>query len=163
MTNSSPDSASAPPFFSVLIPAHDSRKWILRCLRSLKEQTCGDFEAVVVDDGSSDGTGELVEEFIRDSGDGRFSLVRSPGQGASAARNAGASNTQGRWLSFLDADDEFLPQKLERVRESIRRDPSLTMVAHTMWKVCPGQERRLWDNQRKYDPAKPLFPQLYVK
>ena len=96
------------PRVSVIIPAHNAERDIADAVRSVLDQTCPDFEIIVVDDGSSDGTLAALQPF--------GSRVRAHSQqnaGVSAARNAGALLATGEWLAFLDADDLWMPAKLQ--------------------------------------------------
>jgi len=104
------------PLFSVVIPTYNRRDLVLRAVRSVLAQTFGDFEILVVDDGSTDDTaaavGGLEDPRIR-------FLALSPNRGPSAARNAGIAAARGPWISLLDSDDEFLPTFLERTRAAL--------------------------------------------
>lgn len=103
--------ASQRPKVTVVIPAFNRAQTIEACLASLQNQTVEDWEAIVVDDGSSDGTLERVQ-VIADS-DRRMTFVRrTTNRGAQAARNAGISRARGRWVGFLDSDDTWLPESL---------------------------------------------------
>ncbi|HUP25440.1 MAG TPA: glycosyltransferase family A protein [Thermoanaerobaculia bacterium] len=93
------------PAFTVIIPVRDREGSIGRAILSVLEQEYADLEVVVVDDGSSDGTSEVVKTVA----DSRVRLLRQQPQGVSAARNYGAAEARGRWLTFLDSDDEALP------------------------------------------------------
>jgi glycosyltransferase involved in cell wall biosynthesis len=104
------------PLFSVVIPTFDRRDLVLRAMRSVLAQTLGDFEILVVDDGSTDDTAAAVGGL----GDPRIRfLALSPNRGPSAARNAGIAAARGKWISLLDSDDEFLPTFLERTRAAL--------------------------------------------
>jgi succinoglycan biosynthesis protein ExoO len=100
------------PAVSVIIPCHNAAEFLGDALQSVSDQTLDDIECIVVDDSSTDGSAAIAESFAK--GDGRFRLiVLSEGHGASAARNAGIAEAKGRWLAPLDADDLFLPNRLE--------------------------------------------------
>lgn len=94
------------PLVSVIIPAYNAQGFLARAIRSVREQTFTDFEIVVVDDGSTDGTGETAQGF-----DG-VRYVLQPHLGEAATRNRGLDEAAGEFVAFLDADDEWLPQKL---------------------------------------------------
>jgi GT2 family glycosyltransferase len=98
------------PRFSVIIPTFNRAAILPRALRSVLTQSEGDFEVVVVDDGSSDGTDAIVATYD----DPRVRYHAQQNAGPSAARNAGAAIARGEFLVFLDSDDELLPRALER-------------------------------------------------
>ncbi|MEM7702378.1 MAG: glycosyltransferase family A protein [Pseudomonadota bacterium] len=100
------------PTFSVVIPAYNAAATLRDTVESVLAQTFSDFEIFIVDDGSSDTT---VREALRlSSEDRRVRVVSQPNGGVSAARNFGAQLTKGRFLAFLDADDQWAADKLER-------------------------------------------------
>jgi len=100
------------PAVSVIIPCHNAAEFLGDALQSVRDQTLDDFECIVVDDTSTDGSAAIIESFAE--ADRRFRLViLSEGHGASAARNAGIAEAKGRWLAPLDADDLFHPNRLE--------------------------------------------------
>ena len=98
---------------SVIIPVHNRRELIGRAVDSVLEQTFDDFEIIIIDDGSEDGTSQHVA--ARYGGEGRVRLLNlSTNRGVSAARNAGIASAAGDWLAFLDSDDEWRPMKLDK-------------------------------------------------
>jgi glycosyltransferase involved in cell wall biosynthesis len=97
---------------SVVIPAYNAGAYIGRTLESVKQQTFGDFEVIVVDDGSTDDTAEVVQAFAKD--DGRIRLVRQAQSGQAAARNRAIAEARGRYVANLDADDLWRPAFLAR-------------------------------------------------
>jgi glycosyltransferase involved in cell wall biosynthesis len=101
--------ARAAPEVSVVVPAFNAGRTIADALASIFAQTYSDFEVVVVDDGSTDETGARLAQW----GD-RIVLLRQPNGGPARARNAGIARARGRLIAFLDADDVWLPRKLER-------------------------------------------------
>ena len=111
---------------SVVIPARNTAATIASSLESIRAQTAPDWEVVVVDDGSTDGTGDVVERLAGD--DGRIRLLSQPPTGVSAARNRGIEAARSPWLLFLDADDTVLPDLIARVKDVIAADPELDLV-----------------------------------
>jgi glycosyltransferase involved in cell wall biosynthesis len=112
--------ASLPaPQISVVIPVYNAERCDARYLRealeSIAVQTYRNFEVIVVDDGSTDGSASLVEDFIASHPDVRMRLVRKTNGGQSSARNVGAAHAEGEWLTFLDQDDVWLPERLQIV------------------------------------------------
>lgn len=103
------------PAFSVVVPTFNRSALVPRAIRSVLHQTFTDFDLIVVDDGSTDETPDVLASIH----DPRLRLVRQENQGLSAARNAGAAIAAGEWLTFLDDDDEALPGWLEIFRRQI--------------------------------------------
>jgi FkbM family methyltransferase len=99
------------PAVSVILPTRNRRQWLRHSIGSVLQQTFRDFELIVIDDASADGTAELVEGL----GDSRVRYVRMDTRvGAARARNEGVRLGRGQLLAFQDSDDEWLPEKLER-------------------------------------------------
>jgi len=115
------------PEVSVVIPARNRAELLPRAIDSVVAQTHRDWEIVLVDDGSEDGTAALAAEYAKRLGS-RFQFVHQPHIGASAARNRGIDRARGRFIAFLDSDDEFLPRKLERQIALVRLRPELQFV-----------------------------------
>jgi glycosyltransferase involved in cell wall biosynthesis len=95
---------------SVIMPAYNSGRYLAESVRSVQAQTHGHWELVVVDDGSTDDTREVVEALA--ATDARVRYVQRPNGGQAAARNTGLGAARGRLVAFLDADDLWLPEKL---------------------------------------------------
>lgn len=107
----------AEPRISVIIPVYNSEKYLQMTLQSLKNQTFADFEAICVDDGSTDESLHILEKFAAD--DGRFKIYRQENAGGSAARNKGLDKAIGEYIAFLDNDDILHPQYLEILYQNI--------------------------------------------
>ena len=102
------------PAVAVVIPLYDQRRHVERAIRSVLGQSVGDFELIVVDDGSTDGSGEVVQK----QRDPRLRLVRRDhvdSGGGHAARNLGIAESRADLVAFLDADDEWLPGHLATI------------------------------------------------
>ncbi len=93
---------------SVIVPTYNRRETIQAAIASVQRQTFADWELIVVDDGSTDGTADLIE-----GSDPRLVLIRQKNQGVNAARNTAMLRARGRYIAFLDSDDEWLPHHLE--------------------------------------------------
>lgn len=98
------------PYFSIVIPLYNKEKYIKRTLKSVLKQTFTNFEVIIVDDGSTDNSSEIIKS-INDS---RICLIQQENGGPSKARNRGIQEAKGEFIAFLDADDEWLPGKLEK-------------------------------------------------
>ncbi len=103
---------------SIIIPLYNKAPYVRRALDSIAAQTFADFEAIVVDDGSTDEGAAIVAGYS----DARFRMIRQANAGPGAARNAGLAQARGEFIAFLDADDEWLPNYLQ---ESISKLESL--------------------------------------
>lgn len=131
-----------PPKFSVIIPTHDRCEMTGRAVRSVLAQTCDDYELIVVDDGSREDL-TAVADLVKEAGQ-RFE--RQEQQGVSAARNFGVAHSSGDWLAFLDSDDEWLPDKLEKQRVFIGKNPDLKIAQTDEIWIRNGQRV----NKKKY-------------
>lgn len=127
------------PLVSVIIPAYDAARSIARTLDSLLAQTYGNFEVIVVDDGSTDPTPGIVEEYIRR--DPRIRLLRQMRGGASRARNRAIADARGVFVAPLDADDIWVESKLaEEVRVLTESGPEVGLVYS--WSMIIDEEER---------------------
>lgn len=122
---------AAAPTFSVIVPAFNSVERIGGVLASVLAQTRSDLELIVVDDGSSDGTAERVERLA--DGEPRLRLIRQPNTGTVGARNAGIDAAAGSYVSFLDDDDLWMPDYLERVARPLEGDPGIGIAYSDAW------------------------------
>lgn len=98
------------PKITAILPTWNRAEWLEKSIQSVLDQTFGDFELVVVDDASTDSTAEIIERY---SGKIR-TIVFSENRGVSAARNAAIKNSDSEWIAFLDSDDFWHPDKLQK-------------------------------------------------
>src|SRR5438552_2642197 len=124
------------PTVSVVIPTYERRHYVARAVASVLAQTYQDFEVLVVDDGSTDGTAQALEGL-----DLRLRYHWQENRGVSGARNAGSRLARGEIVAFLDSDDRWLPDHLAVVTEVFARNPGVVLVS-----TCPrfqiaGRER----------------------
>ena len=105
---------------SAVIPAYNAGPYLSRTLDSVLRQTHLPDEIIVVDDGSTDNTTDVAVAY----GD-RVILIQQENAGASVARNTGINAAKGDWIAFLDADDEWIPEKLRRQTEHLQKHPDL--------------------------------------
>lgn len=101
---------------SIIIPAYNVEKYLRECLDSALGQTFSDIEVIVVDDGSTDSTPEIIRGYA--ARDSRVKSVTRPNGGPSRARNAGLYASRGEWIVFLDSDDVLAPSAVERLVEA---------------------------------------------
>lgn len=115
------------PYFSVVIPTYNRAEKLRRSVQSVLDQSFGDFELLVMDDGSTDSSREVIEAF----GDDRIRYDWAPNSGGPATpRNRGLDAARADWVCFLDADDIWYPTKLETVGRTIKSAPGLDAVCH---------------------------------
>lgn len=98
------------PAVSVIVPAYNIEEWLGECVESILAQTFRDFELMIVDDGSTDGTAAVAARYAAQ--DKRVRVVRKENEGPGEARNAGVRKAQGRWITFVDGDDLIHPEML---------------------------------------------------
>jgi len=113
------------PTVSVVIATYNYGRFLAAALDSVFMQTFQDFEIIVIDDGSTDDTSEVIRSYL---GDPRVHYLRTDHLGQPAAKNAGIRGASGEFVAFLDADDIWLPTKLDKQIELIRSDPTLGVV-----------------------------------
>ena len=124
---------------SVIIPTYNRSKQIARAIESVQAQTESDFEIIVVDDGSTDRSAQVIKECARK--DPRICLIEhGQRKGAQAARNTGIRAARGHWIAFLDSDDQWLPDSLE-LRLMIARSKGLHVVHSDCYVLKPGREQ----------------------
>lgn len=95
------------PKVSIIIPIYNSSHTLVRCLDSIRNQSCSDFEVLLIDDGSTDNSADICRQYV--NVDSRFHLSQQANAGPSAARNAGLEMATGEWISFVDSDDWVFP------------------------------------------------------
>ncbi|MHC8518564.1 glycosyltransferase family 2 protein [Weissella confusa] len=114
---------STPPFFSIVVPAYNVENYIGKTLESIKNQEFTDFEAIIVDDGSTDETYLKIQDMV--ASDDRFTLIRQLNKGLSGARNAGIDRIRGRFVLFIDGDDYIHQALLSRAHKMIIDNPDI--------------------------------------
>ena len=139
------------PRVSVIVPAFNARPYLDETIASVVAQSLSDWELVVVDDGSTDGSADVADGWARR--DTRVQLVRQTTRGVAAARNAGfaASHTAAEYLLFLDADDCLEPSALEVMTEHLDRHPDVGMT-HCAYTLIDAQGRRLQSGAEPWTP-----------
>lgn len=100
---------------SIIVPVYNVERFIEETMDCVLAQTYPRWELLLVEDRSSDGTAAVIEEYVRKKGEKRIRLIRQPENlGAARARNRGLKEAEGRYIAYLDADDLWVPEKLER-------------------------------------------------
>lgn len=131
---------------TLIVPTFNRRELLMRALESVGKQTIQPVEIIVVDDGSTDGTKQMIAEHYPD-----VIYVYQENKGVSSARNEGIKIASHDWVAFLDADDEWLPEKLEEQLTIIDKDPENTKLIHTneIW-IRNGRRVNQMNKHKKY-------------
>lgn len=125
---------------SVIVPIYNVRDYLAQAVASIREQTFADFECILVDDGSTDGSGELCDQLVKE--DARFRVVHKINGGLSDARNAGLDEASGRYVAFVDSDDRLLPSALEDLRTKLlEASADVAVGGVVLHDVRTGEER----------------------
>jgi glycosyltransferase involved in cell wall biosynthesis len=146
---------------TVIVPAYDAGRFIAQTLETVITQTAQPFEVLIVDDGSADATCDVVESFARAHPGCPVRLLREPHRGPGAARNAGVRAARTEWVSFLDSDDLWQPEKLATVIAAINEHPDANFFCHNETvRFLDGRER-VTNHAANFSYEKPVPPQLY--
>jgi len=126
------------PLVSVIIPAYNAAVFIAKTLDSVKAQTFKDYEVIVVDDGSSDGTQAVVEKYFASNKMRGFCILQ-PNKKIAAARNTGINSARGSYIALLDHDDIWYPEKLKEVVGVFNSRPAIDLVCHDLKIIKNGK------------------------
>jgi teichuronic acid biosynthesis glycosyltransferase TuaG len=146
---------------SVVIPAYRAAATIGRALESVVCQTLPPLEIIVVDDGSEDGTYEIAESYENKLTDIPLKLFRQPNGGAGRARNKAIQEASGKYIAFLDADDEWLPEKTAKSMAYFEKQ-DYVLIAHNGW-IVDGDTQLLNDCCQRFQSRSDPFISLYKK
>jgi len=135
------------PTISVVIPAYNAERTILETIASVQQQSFSDFELIVINDGSTDRTLELLHSI----NDERLRILSYENGGVSVARNRGISQASGEFISFIDADDLWSPDKLESQLATLQQHPEAG-VAYS-WTYFMEEK----EGTRSFHPCDPIF------
>jgi glycosyltransferase involved in cell wall biosynthesis len=126
------------PAITVILPVHNRADVLGRAIQSVLDQTLPEFELIVVDDGSTDGGAAVAKSFT----DPRIKIIElGDNRGGNAARNAGLRAARAALIAFLDSDDTYLPEKLERAVAEFNRRPELDLLVDSFVKIQPSGAR----------------------
>lgn len=134
--------------FSIIVPLFNKAPYVEKALESILAQTYSDWELIVVDDGSTDGSAGVADAVLKSAVDRRqapssvhWQLIRKENGGVSSARNIGVAASQGDYLCFLDADDWWSPTFLEEMDRFINDYPEAGIYGTNYWYVKSGRQR----------------------
>jgi glycosyltransferase involved in cell wall biosynthesis len=122
------------PLVSVIIPMYNSQDWIVSLLHSIENQSYQNIEVILLNDGSTDETVELIQQFVTDSSRRSIHLINQENNGVSSARNEGVRHARGDFIAFVDSDDIWLQEKIEKqVSEMISLNLSATACSYAIF------------------------------
>ena len=150
------------PKFSVIIPLYNKEAYVRKTLESVIAQTYKDFECIVVDDGSTDNSADVVRELVIGNSklvNDQFRLISQPNAGVAAARNNGVAASHGEYVCFLDADDWWEPTFLEEMDKLISEYPDAGIYATNYIYYKPGKTHVALNLSRGYIN----YPEAYAK
>jgi len=127
---------------SVIVPVYNVRDFLPACVDSIRAQTLSDYECLLVDDGSTDGSGALCDELA--AGDSRFRVIHKPNGGLSDARNAGLDAAAGEYVFFVDSDDRLFPNALKALIAKMQADNLDVAVGSVLLHDMRSGEERLF-------------------
>jgi glycosyltransferase involved in cell wall biosynthesis len=142
---------------SVVIATHNYGRYLAGAVRSVLAQTFTDFEVLIIDDGSSDDTPEVVRPFLEDP---RIRYHRKEQQGQPKAKNTGIRLSTASLIAFLDADDQWLPEKLERQVGRFAEDPEVGVVYAERLLMDPEGQELEWNRRPLYRGK--ILPQMFL-
>lgn len=138
------------PKVSIITPLYNDKKYIEQAIKSILNQTYKDFEMIIVDDGSTDGSGELVRNKFRD----KVRYIHQENKGAATAVNKGISLSQGDYIAFCDSDDWWLPEKLEKQVKFLEVNQNFGLIYSDAFLAKDGiLTRKTWLQSRKVLPC----------
>lgn len=158
--------------FSIIVPLYNKAPYVRKALESIISQTFSGWECVIVDDGSTDGSLDVVRDFVRNDGmsrlrlnepltlnDGRLTILSQLNAGVAAARNNGVAKSHGEYVCFLDADDWWEPNYLEEMDKLIKEYPDAGLYATNYVYYKPGKTHVALKLERGYIN----YPEAYLQ
>lgn len=113
---------------SIITPCYNAEKYLAQTIESVLSQTCQDWEMLIVDDCSSDSSAQIIKEYSRKDSRIKYLKTDKPSGSPAQPRNLATAQAQGRYIAFLDSDDLWLPEKLERQLETFRKNEDAAVV-----------------------------------
>lgn len=155
--------------FSLILPTYNMEKYLEKCLNSILNQTCNDYEVLIINDGSTDKSVEIAQEYV--NSDSRFKLLSFENGGLSEARNRGIRASEGEYVIFIDPDDTIQPELLERLKPYTKEGIEMTRFGAIVLGENPKKDKyrfnrefypetisgldalKKWNNDRRYSTA----------
>lgn len=146
------------PLFTVTIPTYNREEYLAESIDSILNQTCNDFEIVIVDDGSTDGTKELMKYYV----DGeRIRYYRRKHEGIAKSRNFAISVARGKYIICQDSDDWSYPERLKAIKKKIDKKPEVDII-YTSFQVCDKDLKPVHVIEAREFSFKKLLEEQYI-
>lgn len=129
--------------FSIIIPCYNCSGFVVNTLDSIKSQSCKKYEIVITDDGSSDNSYDIIENYIKENPQMKIILNRQQNKGIGSARNASIRLSSGNILAFMDDDDIWYPKKLEHMALYYNAHPETDVLSHNVYKRYPNGRKKI--------------------
>lgn len=137
------------PLISIIVPVYNTEKYLKKCVDSLVSQTYHQLEIILVDDGSTDKSGSICDDYARQ--DGRIRVIHQENSGSAAARNAGMDCISGDYVGFVDTDDWVLPQMYEKMLCAAQEQNADIVISGIIFDNLLWQRRLCDDDRRNFD------------
>ena len=135
------------PLFSLIVPIYNVKEYVERTIISIRNQTFSNFEVLVIDDGSTDGSGDILKAFAKI--DKRIKIFHQENKGVSEARNIGLNKAIGKWIIFVDGDDGLKKNALEIIKNHISRHQNVDLIGFSFEKVSDLNKINELENNSK--------------
>ena len=143
---------------SIIVPCFNNEKYIKRCLDSLINQTLKDIDIIVVDDGSTDNSANIIKNFV----DNRIRYFLKKNEGIAAVRNFGLSKVESKYFGFLDSDDYCDPETYETLVNEIKKKDNDLVVCGFLWEYENASNKNYIQIEGPYKPGKEMMTGLFA-
>ncbi|MBR5939263.1 glycosyltransferase family 2 protein, partial [Candidatus Saccharibacteria bacterium] len=133
---------------SIIVPIYNTAKYLSTCLNSIKNQSYENLEIILIDDGSSDDSGKVADDYAKK--DSRFKVIHQKNAGQSAARNVGIKKATGKYLGFTDSDDQIKPDFVKSLLKLYEKNhASIAVCGHQYHRVKEDSSENLYQSDLK--------------
>ena len=144
---------------SIIVPVYNTDKYLSPCIESILGQIFSDFELLLINDGSTDNSGKICDEYAEK--DSRIRVFHKENGGVSSARNIGLDNAKGEWVYFVDSDDELLPGGLKLLTNGISGDCDLVLGGYNIYNDAGGLVTTFPEGERLILPKEKSLTTIY--
>lgn len=136
------------PYFSIVIPVYNVKDYIAECLSSVVVQTYREYEVILIDDGSTDESGEMCDQFAEHHPEIKTRVIYQKNAGLSAARNAGIKAAKGEYILFLDSDDLIVPDTLEYFVKILAESAVDILITIRNWEFSAAEQAHIYPEKK---------------